>query len=128
MSGTTHTRELPSGVPVAPGVADITVDPGKVLEVAKVVEEQADALEDKLLTRLGQLRIDAPSADIVSTKATEAWNSLIAEGDESYAAQVRAYVNNLRLLVGQLRTAAKDYKTSDEDKAAHFGDRGVHRT
>ena len=124
MSGPTH--DLTTAVPVVPGVADVMVDPDKVLDVAKVVEGQVSALEDKLLTRLGELHIDAPSADVISTKSAEAWNSLIADGDKSYAAQVRAYVAGLHQLVDQLRTAAKDYKISDEQKAAVFGERGKH--
>jgi hypothetical protein len=127
MSAASKVQDLPSAVPVPPSVADIRVDPSKVLEVARIVEEQIDALQDKLLTRLDQLRIDSPSNDTVSVHATSVWNELVADGDESYAAQVRAYVAGLRHLVGQLRTAAKEYKTSDADKAAAFGDRGVYR-
>ncbi|WP_410656131.1 hypothetical protein [Amycolatopsis sp. lyj-112] len=127
MAATSKVQDLASAVPVPPSVADIRVDPSKLLEVAKIVEDQVDALEDKLLTRLNQLRIDSPSADTVSTHSTSVWNELVAEGDASYAAQVRSYVAGLRSLVKQLRTAAKEYKTSDADKAAAFGDRGVHR-
>jgi hypothetical protein len=128
MPGSTPLTELASSVPAAPGVADIVVDPTKLLDVARVVEEQVSALEDKLLTRLSELRIDTPSADAVSTNATSAWNTAIAEGDQSYVAQVRAYIANLHKLVGQLREAAKTYQASDEDKAAAFGDRGAHGT
>ncbi|HKN54951.1 MAG TPA: hypothetical protein VJX66_20800 [Amycolatopsis sp.] len=124
MTGSAH--DLTSAVPVAPGAGDIIVDPAKVLDVAKVVEQQVTVLEDKLLTRLGELHIDSPSADIVSTNAIDAWNSLVADGEKSYAAQVRAYVAGLHQLVEQLRAAAKDYKVSDEEKAAAFGDRGKH--
>ena len=88
MTGSAH--DLTSAVPVAPGAGDIIVDPAKVLDVAKVVEQQVTVLEDKLLTRLGELHIDSPSADIVSTNAIDAWNSLVADGEKSYAAQVRA--------------------------------------
>jgi len=124
MSGPAH--DITTAVPVAPGLADVMVDPDKVLDVAKLVEDQVSALEDQLLTRLAELRVDPPSADVISTKAAEAWNAVIADGDKSYAAQVRSYVAGLHDLVGQLRTAAKDYKVSDEEKAAVFGDRGKH--
>ncbi len=124
MSGSTP--DITTAVPMAPGIADIMVDPHKVLAVAKVVEDQASALEDKLLTRLTELRVDPPSADVISTKAADAWNAVIVDGDKSYAAQVRAYVAGLHDLVGQLRTAAKDYKAGEEEKAAVFGDRGKH--
>lgn len=127
MSATSKVQDLASAVPVPPSVADIRVNPAKLLEVARIVEEQVDALQDKLLTRLDQLRIDTPANDTVSVHATSAWNELVSDGDASYAAQVRSYVAGLRGLVTQLRTAAKDYETSDADKAAAFGDRGVYR-
>ncbi|GAB3352588.1 MULTISPECIES: PE domain-containing protein [Amycolatopsis] len=126
MPGSTPLTDLASSVPAAPGVADIVVEPAKLLEVARVVDEQVSALEDKLLTRLGELRVDTPSSDTVSVNAMAAWNTVVAEGDQSYAAQVRAYVANLHKLVGQLREAAKTYEASDADKAAAFGDRGAH--
>ncbi|MFE0020474.1 PE domain-containing protein [Amycolatopsis sp. NPDC059021] len=125
---TTEGLDLTGAVPVAPGVADVMVDPDKLLAVAKVVEEQVKALEDKLLTRLGQLRIDSPSADIISTNAVEAWNGLVADGDQSYAGQVREYVAGLHRLVAQLREAAKKYSTGEADKAAALRERGGHRT
>lgn len=124
MSGPSY--DLSSAVPVAPAAADVLVRPDKLLDVARIVEDQANALEDQLLTRLGELRIDAPSADVISTESIAAWNSLIADGDRSYAGQVREYVAGLKRLVSQLRAAAKDYKISDEEKAAVFGDRGKH--
>ncbi|WP_442874523.1 hypothetical protein [Amycolatopsis sp. NBC_00438] len=111
---------------MAPAAADVLVHPDKVLAVARIVEEQANALEDQLLTRLGELRIDAPSADVISTQSMAAWNSLIADGDRSYAGQVREYVAGLKRLVSQLRDAAKDYQVSEDEKAAVFGDRGKH--
>ena len=91
MSGPSY--DLSSAVPVAPAAADVLVHPDKLLDVARIVEEQANALEDQLLTRLGQLRIDAPSADVISTQSVQAWNTLIADGDRSYAGQVREYAS-----------------------------------
>lgn len=124
MSGPSY--DLSTAVPVAPAAADVLVHPDKVLDVARIVEEQANALEDQLLTRLGELRIDTPSADVISTQSMAAWNSLIADGDRSYAGQVREYVAGLKRLVSQLRDAAKDYQVSEDEKAAVFGDRGKH--
>ncbi|MBB4687491.1 PE domain-containing protein [Amycolatopsis jiangsuensis] len=126
MPASTPLSGLASSVPAVPGVADLVVEPGKLLEVARVVEDQVNALEDKLLTRLGELRVDTPSADTVSVNAIGAWNLLVADGDRSYVAQVREYVANLHRLVAQLREAAKTYEASEADKAAAFGDRGAH--
>ncbi|MET7990213.1 PE domain-containing protein [Amycolatopsis sp. NPDC005232] len=128
MAGSSPLTDLASSVPAAPGVADLIVAPEKLLDVAKAVDEQANALEDKLLTRLGELRIDTPSADAVSVNSVAAWNMIVAEGDHSYAAEARAYVANLRHLGEQLRGAAQTYQASEDDKAAAFGDRGAHGT
>lgn len=127
MSGATAVHELNSTVPTVPGMADVQVDPDKLLAVAKVVEDQANALQDKLRERLGELHIDPPSEDAISTYATKAWNMLVSDGDESYAKRVRSYVQGLRDLVEQLREAAKRYQLGEDEKTAAFGDRGVHR-
>jgi uncharacterized protein YukE len=127
MAGAAQAHKLASAVPTAPGIADIKVDPAKLLEVAKVVEEQANALQDKLRLKLGELHIDTPSPDVISSASVEVWNALVSDGAESYAKRVRDYVQSLRDLVEQVRTAAQRYTVSEADKAAHFGDRGVHR-
>lgn len=127
MAGTVQAHEFVSAVPTVPAIADIKVDPTKLLEVAKVVEEQANALQDKLRVTLGELRIDAPSPDVVSSASVDVWNALVSDDDQSYAHRVRDYVQSLRDLMEQLRTAAQKYAVSESDKAAHFGDRGVHR-
>jgi 3-oxoacyl-ACP reductase-like protein len=110
-------------VPSAPGVADIQVDPSKLLDVAKIVEDQANALQDKLRLSLGQLHIDTPSSDTISTVSVDSWNALISDDEQSYAKRVLAYVEGLRALVQQLRVASGTYSLSEEDKAAHFEDR-----
>jgi hypothetical protein len=113
-------------VPTAPGVADVKVDPSKLLDVASVVEDQVNALQDKLRIRLGELHIDTPSSDTISTASVDSWNELISDGEQSYANRVRDYIEGLRTLVEQLRTAAERYAAGDADKAAQLGDRGVH--
>jgi uncharacterized protein YukE len=124
MPGDTQIQDLASSVPPVPGLADIQVDPARILDVAKVVEDQANALEDKLRTRLDELRIDTPAGDIVSTNTFLAWNLMVSDAPDSYAKGVRAYVKGLRDLVTQLRSASDQYKATDEDKAAMLGDRG----
>jgi hypothetical protein len=117
---------LAGSVPQVPGVRDIQVEPGKVLAVATVLEEQANALDDQLRQQLAALRIDPPAEDIVSTHAVDAWNQVIADGDSSYAHRVREYVAGLRELAHQLRTAGELYEADDEAKAAAFQDRRVY--
>jgi uncharacterized protein YukE len=101
---------LSTAVPGVPGIADIKVEPGNLLQVAKIINDQADELEDKLRGKLADLTIDPPADDVVSATA-----------------RVRAYVKNLRDLAAQLREAAKHYDAGEEDKAAAFGDRGAGR-
>jgi uncharacterized protein YukE len=123
----TTVRALSTAVPGVPGIADIRVEPGNLLQVAKIINDQADELDDKLRGKLADLNIEAPAQDVVSATAAEAWNRLVARGEGSYAVRVQAYVKNLRDLAAQLREAAKHYHNGDEDKAAAFGDRGVGR-
>jgi uncharacterized protein YukE len=115
--------ELASSVPAVPPARDIEVAPERILDVAAVIDEQASALQRKLAEKLAALRIPPPSQDIVSTHAIEAWNEVIAGGEDSYERRVRAYVQELRELAGQLRSAAETYRLGEDEKAAAFGDR-----
>ena len=117
---------LDGSVPTVPSAADIEVDPDQVAAVAKVIEDQANALQDNLRDRLGQLHIDTPSNDVVSTHAVEAWNKLISDGEGSYEQRVRAYVTGLRDLARQLRGAGDRYAEGEQEKADSLGDRGVY--
>jgi hypothetical protein len=114
---------LGATVPSLPGMADIEVEPHRVLDVARIVEAQADALQDKLRQRLSELRIATPSPDVVSRHAIAAWNVLVSDGDQSYAEGVKNYVQGLRHLADQLRRAAQQYELGEEQKAASLGDR-----
>ncbi|RZQ65251.1 hypothetical protein [Amycolatopsis suaedae] len=116
---------LPTTVPGIPGAADLQIEPDKVGAVAKVIVDQADALEERLSQKLAELRIDAPSADVVSTKAVEAWNDVITVGEGSYEKRVRAYVQNLRTLADQIRAAARTYRADDDATAESLGERRV---
>jgi hypothetical protein len=119
------TYALSASVPSVPGARDIQVEPGKLLEVAGVIEEQVNQLRDRVSAQLGSLRIAPPSEDIVSTNAVQAWNSVVVDGEESYDSRVRAYIEGLRVLVEQLRAASAAYETGEDDKAETFGDRQV---
>ncbi|WP_245616888.1 hypothetical protein [Amycolatopsis taiwanensis] len=119
---------LSTAVPEVPGIADIQVEPGNLLQVAKIINDQADDLDDKLRQKLIDLRIDAPAADVVSSTAVDAWNRLVATGEGSYATRVQNYIKNLRNLASKLRQAAEHYQVSEGDRAAAFGDRGAGRS
>ncbi|SFA76169.1 PE family protein [Amycolatopsis marina] len=117
------TYALGASVPAVPGARDIQVEPDKLLEVAGVLEAQANELQDRVRAQLGALRIAPPSEDIVSRNAIEAWNSVVVDGEESYEGRVRAYIEGLRVLVEQLRAASAAYEAGEDDKAESFGDR-----
>ncbi|TQJ03592.1 hypothetical protein [Amycolatopsis cihanbeyliensis] len=114
---------LGAGVPTAPDARDIRVDPSRLLEVAAVIETQANQLQDKVRAQLEALRIEPPSQDVVSIHAVEAWNNVIVDGEESYERRVRSYVQGLRSLVEQLRAASAEYEGSEDERAESFGDR-----
>lgn len=111
-------------VPTVPNVTDIEVAPDQVDDVARVIEEQADALQEKLRTQLDALKIKPPSDDIVSTHAIAAWNAIVVDGEESYLNRVNAYALGLRTLAGQLRAAGDFYRTGEDDKAAAITGQG----
>ncbi|MEU6645943.1 hypothetical protein ABZ863_25810 [Saccharomonospora sp. NPDC046836] len=118
--------QLTGSVPSVPNARDIEVAPDKILEVAGVIDEQAGVLQEKLAQQLGALRVPTPSEDIVSTNVVEVWNEVIAGHEGSYERKVREYVQGLRELAEQLRTASGTYAVDDEEKAASFGDRRVY--
>jgi hypothetical protein len=122
----TTVSALSTAVPWVPGPMDIQVEPDKVLQVAKIINEQADALEDKVRQLLIELNIDAPAQDVVSATAVDAWNRLVARGEGSYGDRVQNYVKELRQLAGRLRQAATDYQTGEDEKIAALGDRRAH--
>jgi hypothetical protein len=119
----TTVSALSTAVPAVPAAMDIAVEPDRVLQVAKIINDQADALADRVRSLLIELNIDAPADDVVSATAVDAWNRLVARGDGSYAQRVQNYLEQLRHLATQLRTAAGTYQTGEDEKIAALGDR-----
>lgn len=119
-------EQLNASVPGVPSARDIQIAPDKILDVARIIEEQAAALQGKLAQHLAALRINAPSEDVVSTNVVQVWNEVIAGDEGSYERKVRSYVLQLRSLAEQLRKASGTYQLDDEEKAASFGDRRVY--
>ncbi|EHR63816.1 hypothetical protein [Saccharomonospora cyanea] len=107
-----------------PVVKDITVSPDKIVAVADVIEEQAKALERKIIEHVDALSFTPPAGDIVSQEAAEAWNTVVSSGEHSYRNRVLAYVYGLHSLADQLRAAGRRYLTDDEDNAATVRDAG----
>lgn len=119
----TTVSTLSTAVPAVPPAMDLVVEPDQVLHVAKIINDQADALADRIRQLLAELTIDAPAQDVVSTTAVDAWNRLVAGGDGSYAQRVQNYIDQLRHLATQLRTAAGTYQQGEDEKIAALGGR-----
>lgn len=118
--------EFAGSVPAVPRAHDLEVAPDRILAVATVIEEQVDFLQHKLAQQVAALRIPAPSEDIISMHAVEAWNEVITGAEGSYEQRVRAYVQQLRDLAEQLREAGKGYAASEDEHAAVFDDQRGH--
>jgi hypothetical protein len=95
----------------------IGIEPGAVLATADAIERQADVLGERLAGASTALRISPPAQDTVSVHAIDAWNTIIATGDASYAERVASYVERLRGLAEQLRAAARGYQHGDAGAA-----------
>ncbi len=99
-----------------------TVNQHNVLAAARIIDNQATALMDRLKGAQRDLRIEPPGGDDVSTRIAPAWNDRLILDDDSYARRVLDYVGGLRRLAVQLGDTAKAYGfTEDEIEAAFRG-------
>ena len=101
-----------------------TVNRDNVLAAARIIESQADALQDLWLDCVHCFRIDPPGTDDVSTRMADAWNDRLIGDDDSYKNRVRDYVFGLKKLAVQLGDTAKAYGYSEEEISAAFGKQG----
>ena len=98
-----------------------TVSKDNVLAAAKIIQTQAEALDDKLRDARRDLRIDPPGGDDVSTRIAPAWNDILVVRPDSYANRVQQYIDGLRNLAQQCAASAKTYGYTDDQVAAAFG-------
>lgn len=103
------------------GSGTFTVSKENVLAAARIIETQADALQDLWLQHVARLRIDPPGDDDVSTRMSLAWNDLLVGDDDSYKNRVKDYFVGLKKLAVQLGDAAKAYGFTEEEISAAFG-------
>ncbi len=101
-----------------------TVNRDNVLAAGRIVESQADALQDLWVDCVHSFRIDAPGTDDVSTRMADAWNDRLIGDEDSYKNRVRDYVFGLRKLAVQLGDTAKSYGYSEEEISLAFGKQG----
>lgn len=100
-----------------------TVTKDNVLAAARIIQTQADALQDRLDAARWDLQIVAPGNDDVSRLIEPAWNDLLVRTDHSYANRVQQYVDGLTNLAQQCRESAKQYGYTDEQVAEALGTR-----
>jgi hypothetical protein len=97
-----------------------TVNKDNVLAAGRIIDLQADALQDLWLDSTRGMRIDPPGDDDVSTRMSLAWNDLLIGNDDSYKNRVREYIAGLRKLAVQLGDSAKSYGYTEEEIDAAF--------
>jgi hypothetical protein len=102
-----------------------TVNRDNVLAAAKIIESQADALQDLWWDRSRELRIEPPGEDDVSTRMALAWNDILVENEDSYRNRIKDYVIGLKKLAAQLGDTAKAYGYTEEEISAAFGNKGA---
>lgn len=98
-----------------------TVNHENVLAAARIIDAQADALQQKLRGAADALWLESPGNDDVSVRMAAAWNDLLLNNDDSYQVRINEYVASLRRLAGQLGDAARSYGYSEDEISAAFG-------
>ncbi|MGQ0840345.1 hypothetical protein [Actinokineospora sp.] len=107
-------------VPSAGG-GHFVVNHDNILAAAKIIQNQVDALSERLEEARYELRIVGPGDDVVSEKVAQAWNDRLVNDDDSYSFRVDEYVQSLRNLVIQLIDSAKNYGYNEDEIATALG-------
>lgn len=102
-----------------------TVTRDNVLAAGRIIESQADALQNVFVTRANSLRIDPPGDDDVSVRMSRAWNDILYTNEDSYRNRIRDYITGLRRLAVQLGDTAKAYGYTEEEIETAFGTKGA---
>jgi hypothetical protein len=116
--------DVPAATSVAPQTIpptqNIIVNHDNVLKAARIIQDALDNEGNQILAELDQVKFVAPGHDVVSEQAAKAWNARVVTDPDSYANQIRGYLDNLQTLAGNLATAAKQYGYTDDQIAAAF--------
>jgi hypothetical protein len=97
-----------------------TVNQDNVLAAARIIDSQAEALNDLWKDATKGMRVQPPGDDDVSTRIASAWNDLLVTNDDSYKHRVQEYIIGLRKLAVQLGDTAKAYGYSEDEISAAF--------
>jgi hypothetical protein len=98
-----------------------TVTKDNVLAAGRIIESQADALQNLWEASVRDMRIKPPGSDDVSVRMAKAWNDLLIKNDDSYKQRVQDYMTGLRKLAVQLGDTAKAYGYTEGEIEAVFG-------
>jgi hypothetical protein len=102
-----------------------TVNRDNVLAAGRIIESQADALQNVFVTRANSLRIDPPGDDDVSARMSRAWNDVLYTNEDSYRNRIKDYITGLKRLAVQLGDTAKAYGYTEEEIDAAFRTKGA---
>jgi hypothetical protein len=102
----------------------ITVNHDTVLQVGKIIQDQWQQLTDITRPKLMSLRVNKIGDDKVSVAATTAWNAVLMTNDDSYYKRINQYIDGLKALADNLRTAAQQYGYTEEQITNAFGAAG----
>ena len=99
----------------------LTVNHDTVLQAGKIITREWQSLHDLVQRKLSDLTIRTIGHDKVSLAATDAWTKILVTNPDSYAKRIQQYVQGLRDLADQLKTAAQQYGFTEEEITAAFG-------
>ena len=99
----------------------ITVNHDTVLQAGKIISDQWQQLHQITGPKLYDLLVSKIGDDKVSAAATQAWNEVLSINQDSYAKRIQQYIDGLKALSDQLRTAAHQYGYTEEQITAAFG-------
>ncbi|MFC0544840.1 hypothetical protein [Kutzneria chonburiensis] len=102
----------------------ITVNHDTVLQVGKIIHDQWQQLTDVTKPKLFHLNVNKIGDDKVSAAATTAWNAVLVTNDDSYYNRIFQYIDGLKALADNLRTAAQQYGYTEEQITDAFGAAG----
>jgi hypothetical protein len=98
-----------------------TVNRDNVLAAGRIIESQANALQQIWKDCINELRIQPPGTDDVSVAMAKAWNDRLVHDDDSYKNRVNDYIIGLKKLAVQLGDTAKAYGYSEDEISSAFG-------
>ncbi|MFD7654958.1 hypothetical protein ACFV4N_13355 [Actinosynnema sp. NPDC059797] len=96
-----------------------------VLQAGKVISAQMEMLQKGYADAFDDLRVELRGADELNADIALAWNDRLVGSDDSYAKNIKRYIDSLAGLVDQLRETAKQYGYTEEEVEAAMGAAGA---